>query len=300
MATDALDGLLRTLDVRLDAFGVCEIERGWRLTGAPMNSATLHYVLKGEGVLGSALSRVAIRPGDMVVVPAGAEKTFTALGEQVHEAAARDSCALRADGLASFRACRDEADLVVACAAVTATCAGSGLFDSLCEPLVETVEGSQPFQAAFTLMLEEFSRPGPGGVALAEALMKQCLILMLRRHVQRLGATSPLLVHRLDSRLSKAIDLMATAPAAAYTLSTLAQAAGMSRSAFARRFREVYGNTPFEFLQAVRLRAGARLLRSAELPVEVVASTVGYSSRSHFSRAFRAAYGVDPSRYRRA
>jgi AraC-like DNA-binding protein len=300
MPTHALDRLLRTLDVRLDAFGVCEIERGWRLSSSPMQSATLHYVLKGEGSLESDGLRVAIRPGDMIVVPVGADKSFTALGEQTREVAARDSCALRADGLASFQACGDQADLVIACAAVTATCAGSGLFDGLCDPLVETVEGSQPFQAAFALMLEEFSRPGPGGVVLAEALMKQCLVLMLRRHVERLGATSPLLIHRLDSRLGKAINLMATAPAASYTLSTLAQAAGMSRSAFASRFREVYGNTPFEFLQAVRLRAGARLLKSAELPVEVVASTVGYSSRSHFSRAFRAAYGVDPSGYRRA
>ncbi len=40
------------------------------------------------------------------------------------------------------------------------------------------------------------------------------------------------------------------------------------------------------------------MLGTTDLPVKVVAVSVGYASRSHFSRSFSAAYGVDPSTYR--
>ena len=40
----------------------------------------------------------------------------------------------------------------------------------------------------------------------------------------------------------------------------------------------------------------AQLLRSTNLPVQMVALAVGYASRSYFSRAFKAAYGADPKR----
>jgi AraC-like DNA-binding protein len=73
----------------------------------------------------------------------------------------------------------------------------------------------------------------------------------------------------------------------------------MSRSAFAKRFNEVYDQTPMEFVARARLHRAAALLRGTDLPVKLIASSLGYSSRSHFSRAFRAAYGDDPSGFRR-
>ncbi len=226
----------------MEAFGVCEVERGWRLTSVPMDSPTLHYVLKGEGVLESGNSRVPIGPGDIIVAPSGARKNFVGPGEMSDEIAAREACVLREDGLACFRACETRADLVVACAAVSATCAGGyGLFDRLSDPLVERVEDPEPFRSAFAAMLEEFSKPAAGAVTLAEALMKQCLVLMLRSHVQRFGLASPFLAHLVDDRLARAVDLMVSAPAAAHSLGSLAATAGMSRSAFAARFTSAYG-----------------------------------------------------------
>lgn len=51
-------------------------------------------------------------------------------------------------------------------------------------------------------------------------------------------------------------------------------------------------------LKQVRLHRAANLLRNTRLPVQIVAMTVGYSSRSYFSRAFRAAYGTDAKSFR--
>jgi AraC-like DNA-binding protein len=72
----------------------------------------------------------------------------------------------------------------------------------------------------------------------------------------------------------------------------------MSRSSFKERFVQVYGETPIEFVTKVRLRLSAHLLVTTDLPVAVVAKSIGYASRSYFSRAFRAAYGKDPASFR--
>ena len=51
LQADLLDRLLITLAVRLHAFSVCEIQRGWRLVFSPFEAITIHYVLRGSGSL---------------------------------------------------------------------------------------------------------------------------------------------------------------------------------------------------------------------------------------------------------
>lgn len=129
--------------------------------------------------------------------------------------------------------------------------------------------------------------------------MRQCLVLLVRRHLQRGSSSSPFFAALADSRLSKAVSLVLQRPAARLSLADLAAAAGMSRTAFAKAFVEAFGQTPIDFVQKARLHRAAQLLAATELPVKVVAASLGFGSRSHFSRAFRRAYGADPSAYRK-
>ena len=101
------------------------------------------------------------------------------------------------------------------------------------------------------------------------------------------------------SLLAAAVAAIIDMPAGSHTVASLAEVAGMSRTTFAERFAETYGRTPIDFLQAVRLRHAAHLLRTTDVPVKVIASAVGYRSRSQFSHAFRARYELDPSTFRR-
>ncbi len=86
--------------------------------------------------------------------------------------------------------------------------------------------------------------------------------------------------------------------AAPHTVESLAIEIGMSRSTFADRFSQVFDQSPIEFVLRVRLRLGAHLLTTTDLPIKIIANSVGYESRSYFSRAFRATYGSDPRTYR--
>ena len=229
------------------------------------------------------------------------------LTEPIIEVRSDERCAgLAADGLVRFTAgaARDEAEgssppkLLVVCGAIMASYGGSfGLFDTLLLPLAVDAAAAPGLHGAFSLLLTELSCPGVGTRVLAEALMTQCLVLLLRRELARNGG-SQLFVMLHDARLARAVTSVLERSATPYTVASLAAIAGMSRTSFAMRFQATYGETPLNFVQRVRLRHAATLLRTTALPVKVIAAAVGFASRSHFSRAFHAAYGIEPRGYR--
>jgi AraC family transcriptional regulator, activator of mtrCDE len=215
------------------------------------------------------------------------------------EARAEEHCTIIDDGLVAFTAGNGSRDVLVVCGTISATYGGAlGLFDHLQEPLAEDLSQEKLVRTAFELLSAEIAKPSVGTHALAESLMKQCLILLLRRHLFRRNIRSPLFAALQDQRLARAIIEILERPAARHTVDSLAARAGMSRSSFTERFNEAFGEPPIEFVQRIRLRLGAQLLSTTDLPIKVIANSVGYSSRSYFSRAFRAAYGADPSAFR--
>ena len=300
--TNVLERLLTTLDVGLEAFAVCEVDRGFRLVFEPMDAVVIHYVLVGNGVLQVGnRAPVPFAPHSIMIVPPGRGQSLSPSAGRLREVEAGNNCAMLADGLVKFDAHEGAGDLLTICGTITATYSGAfGVFDALQEPLVEEFSSHKTFRLAFHTMLEELTSPGLGTRALSEALMKQCLVLLLRQHLANSGITSPLFAALQDQRLARAIAAVLERPFQAHTVASLAGVAGMSRSVFAERFSQMYGQGPIDFVQRTRMRHAAHLLSATDLPVKVVAASVGYGSRSHFSRTFRVAYGVDPKTYRTA
>ncbi|WP_412063407.1 AraC family transcriptional regulator N-terminal domain-containing protein [Rubrivirga sp. IMCC45206] len=79
----------------------------------------------------------------------------------------------------------------------------------------------------------------------------------------------------------------------------LARRAGMSRSAFDRRFKEATTYAPLQFVKAMRLGNAALRLRQGAT-VSEAAYAVGYASASQFSREFRRQFGAPPRAWGRA
>jgi AraC-like DNA-binding protein len=173
------------------------------------------------------------------------------------------------------------------------------LFDYLREPLIQSVAEDRTFREPFHHLLEELAEPKPGTKVLAEMLMKQCLMALLRGQSETTGECFvPWLAALGDRSLGRALAAMLDAPEANHTLESLGDIAGMSRGAFAERFKTAFGRTAIDCLKEVRLRRAADLLTSTDLPVKTIASQVGFESRSYFSRAFKAFTGVDPAGFR--
>lgn len=83
-----------------------------------------------------------------------------------------------------------------------------------------------------------------------------------------------------------------------WTAEQLAQAIGMSRSAFADRFTRVMGESPMRYLAQQRLQFAAQRLQSTGDPVLRIALDVGYESEAAFNRAFKRSFGAPPAAWR--
>ncbi len=102
-----------------------------------------------------------------------------------------------------------------------------------------------------------------------------------------------------EARVGTALGLMHEQPAREWTLVEQALKGGLSRSAFAVRFRSTGGDTPIQYLTKWRLERAAAMLRDGAM-VEQVAAAAGYESAAAFSNAFKRRLSVPPGAYRRA
>lgn len=174
------------------------------------------------------------------------------------------------------------------------------LFDAL--PAIVHVRDASNQAAVLRWGLEQLAlelRQGvPGGALMADHLAQIMLLQVLRlwlasgRQYGWLGALS-------DERLARALGAMHAEPQRRWTLAALSGVAGMSRTVFAVRFRDVIGQTPLDYLTGWRMRLAADRLRRDTDNVAAIGFSVGYGSEAAFSTAFRRVMGRSPMQYRR-
>jgi AraC-like DNA-binding protein/mannose-6-phosphate isomerase-like protein (cupin superfamily) len=137
------------------------------------------------------------------------------------------------------------------------------------------------------------TQPGSGMVVrhLAHLLLVQALRLLLEQRGER---SKGWLFALADPRIAAAISAMHREPGFRWTLPLLAQRAGMSRSKFATRFKEVAGHSPIDYLIRWRmLLAQERLIKGQER-IGTIAMSLGYESEAAFSTAFKRVMGAPP------
>ncbi len=82
------------------------------------------------------------------------------------------------------------------------------------------------------------------------------------------------------------------------TVEGLASQLQVSRSALFRHFREAYGVSPKQHLDAVRIGRAQRLLQQSSAPLKQIAMACGFASSRYFIGAFRKHCGVSPGAWR--
>jgi len=292
-----LDKILSNLHIRVEPFALCLICNGWRLSLPGPSEVVLHFVLKGKGTIVSQESGdQPVSACGVMIVPPGIPHTLAPAGPIQYEKRIEKPPADRSICQLVAGPCKDP-NLVVACGIVHVTYGQSlGLFNRLKHILVADMAGNSRVPAAFQAMLAEQSHPGPGSDALTGSLMNECLVHLFRKLAER----GPLLwLSALeDDRLGRALDRIFEDLRGDHTVESLADVAGMSRSAFSESFTEAFGQPPISFLHQLRMQRAANLLTQASYSVEQVAAQIGFSSRSHFSHAFKEHHGVSPALFR--
>lgn len=298
---ELIDRFLANMEVGVGAFTSCDIRSGYQLTFEACSTASLHYCLAGHGALRIRNGpTTTLRQHSFVLVPSG---VIYSIGANEEDGGGFPRRRLRAplfrESVPTIQAGEGDPGILTACGEIGLNITSTpDLFAGLSEPMVEHFDGPAGLRDQFVILLAESARPGVGTRALTEALLKQCLILLLRRKIDRGTAPIPWMAALCDPGLARALQAILERPSEGFTVEMLASIAGMSRSAFAARFTQTLGQTPMNLLRAARLRRARELLATTETPVAQIARSVGFSSRSNFSHAFRTLYGVDPTRFR--
>lgn len=290
-----LDRLMKDLHVSVGPFAMCEVASGSRLLIGDLGWVTIHFVLAGSGRItmgrdpGPEISRYTLalvkqrhvlegssgddRPVEGLRIPGGEILVGTPAGD---------------------------ADFVVACGRIQADYGETvDLFDLGKDPIIVDFADSPAMCQLFEMILKESRDHGEGSLGMIEALMRQCMVLLLRRLMDGNGRSGLAFLDGLeDPRMSAVVTEVLDHPADPHSVQSMASTAMMSRSAFSERFRECFNETPMAFVRHVRLRHSAEMLRTSRRSVGSIASESGFASRSHFSRSFSEEYGVAPGEFR--
>ena len=175
-------------------------------------------------------------------------------------------------------------------------------------PLI-LIRGGQPhmlpLQRTLELLASEVdaskSTSEPGSELAVRRLADLLLIQALRAHIADTESEPTGWLHALaDSQIGAALHSMHKRIDHPWTVASLASEAGMSRSAFALRFKELMGESPLEYLTRWRMYRGSDLLRESDRKLADVAQAVGYDSDGAFHKAFKRVLGIAPGEYRRS
>jgi AraC-like DNA-binding protein len=128
-------------------------------------------------------------------------------------------------------------------------------------------------------------RAGTGPARAIQPLLQLCL-----EEADRVRIGAPVMIERLAEMLFlQAVRAL---------VAELGHAVGMSRAAFAARFKQLVGMPPLEYLLRWRMHTAGRELLAGDRTVASVAAEWGYASEAGFSAAFKRIIGVPPGRYR--
>ncbi len=148
--------------------------------------------------------------------------------------------------------------------------------------------------AALGLLFAEADQVRCGHRLMADRLFEVVLLQALRwllDHPQATGVSVGLIAGLADPALARALTAIHEQPGNAWSLEAMAQQAGLSRSAFASRFKDVVGETPANYLADWRLCIAQAHLRQGR-SVKSIAEELGYANASALSRVFAQRVGL--------
>jgi AraC-like DNA-binding protein len=294
--------ILDSMDVSVEAFAICRIARDAALVIPAISDLKIMYVLNGTMQLSVDGNESLVSPaGSIVLLPKNLGRTLMGQEPVKRTYSAQDVIRMGIHNLMYVDAfAGEEHDIRVLCGRIKIGFASDfDAFDGLVQPISAKPENDAFVRSAFQTMLDESRFRTAGSQALANTLMKACLVELLRHDLDRLHhpGSSPSIL--LKPGVGRSVIAIFSQPAATHSVASLARIACMSRSAFAKAFVETTGATPIEFVTRARLAKARDLIAATGGSIASIATAVGFASRSHFSSRFRQRYGEDPTAYRK-
>ena len=240
---------------------------------------------------------VQVEAGDCLLLPSG--RCFRFATDLAINPVAADKTFLTPGGISSWNG---GGDCFGFAGHLELTGANAGTLLGMLPPIVQLKKACDKTALRWSLeqLMQELREPQPGGFLVAQQLASVMLVKALRLYLaEGLKGGVGWLFALADRQMAAAINAMHNDPAHRWTVQSLAERAGMSRTIFTLRFKKTVGASPMEYLTRWRMLLAEHRLTSSDDPISAIALSLGYESESAFSKAFRRVMSCSPRQRRR-
>lgn len=289
---DLISNMLTTLRLDASIFLHHTFCQEWVIDISDFNIATFHLIAKGDCWLHLPTRKpIALRERDLVVLPHNASHLITDSPETPSAETPRNTPAEIVCG----------PSVTLICGTVTFS---QNYWNPLVEALPEYVILPTQDSRHTTLgkvidaLIYECEENEAGSEVIIDRLADILFIEVLRNYVKK-QQNSSFLFAITDPKISRALVAFHDNPGENWNVQTLADAAHMSRSAFAERFQKLTNVAPMQYVTRWRMHhAHSKLLETTD-NIGDIGQSCGYASEESFIKAFRKEFGMTPSAVRR-
>ncbi len=287
MQSNAFIDLIRRTRLTAKVYHNAMVCGDWQLNEYHLGTCCFHMVTSGQCRLQVSSEQVVLTEGDLVFFPREIAHKMVPVtpssGAQQH---------------LSYSRANPQQGTGMLCGSIHFDHpVASQLLDSL--PVYSVIPASSCqvwFRPLYELILAECYSPTLASSAildrLSELIFMQCLQYLLQTSQQH--SLLSLYVH---PQLAKVVNAIHAQPQLPWVLESLAQQANMSRSQFAKVFRDTSGWTPLQYITWWRMQIAVDLLRSGE-SFGRICDAIGYQSEAAFQRSFKQIMGASPGKFR--
>ncbi|MBC3767048.1 AraC family transcriptional regulator [Neptunicella marina] len=300
---DPLANLLHTLQLDSVFYTRSSLSAPWGVAMPPIeNSMMFHLIVEGEVLLEINQQSYHLQAGDFVILPFGQ-------GHIIKDAKNSPAVPLHDLPIKNITPRYETliyggggAQCELICGAVFFT---NPLVNKLISllPVVLQISQNNPqaqqtIQQLIQILGAEAQNIALGGEAIITRLADILVIHAIRQYIdeqQNIGWLKAM----KDKRIGRALQLIHQAPDTQWTLISLANEVGMSRTAFSQRFKLLVGETPLHYISQWRMSLAHQRLSMTSDSILEIGLDLGYQSESAFCRAFKKLNGHSPSQVRR-
>lgn len=145
-------------------------------------------------------------------------------------------------------------------------------------------------------ILEEYALGAKGSRYILKGLVLRLLDLLIGSYDSHLSEAQ---ADSYDEEIFARLDSFLREHYRSVSIERLTKAFNYNPDFYNRLIRRRKGMTYSRYLQSIRLAEAERLLREGDMPVDDVASEVGYENKGYFYKIFREKNGMSPAEYRR-
>lgn len=150
------------------------------------------------------------------------------------------------------------------------------------------------------MLLDALRIRATGSKVMYESLARIFLVKLVQKYGDLRSDTLDFTRGFTASHYKRVLDFVSDRFGDSITIDEMASIAGISPAHFSRLFKEVLGESPYQFVINYRVEQAKKMLDDRERPIIDIALACGFADQPHFTRIFKRMTGKTPRSYRTA